>query len=308
MKEQMHSTIPSDQNSTRSLDLIAASSWFYGVAKNYLSIQFVMTVLGAVTITTILLFYPCLKIWTTCATISIALLDAILFEWLQTRYRQLGAKTQELFDTELLFLPWNSVGIGSKPETEKLVHATRAYRKSNPKMVGKVDWYPKAVGELSPTLARFVCQRASLWWDKELRSKYGQGLVAVLLITVVAVFLIAIAGDRSTRDMVLLFYAPVAPAVLWCAREIRKQLSAMTGLDKQLNAVDGIWKEVLSKRMTEEQMNEVSRRVQDAIYTGRFRNPLVFNWINAFVRDKHQLSMETRAKEMVDEALRAYAN
>lgn len=292
-----------DQNTERSLDLLAASSAFYRTAKTCLAIQFSITVVGAFVLTTVLHFNPQLKIWTTCATISIALIDGILLEWIQTKYRQLGAKTQELFDTELFSLPWNSVLIGSRPETEQLIHATKAYRRTNPKMIGKVDWYPGAIERLDPRKARLVCQRTNLWWDKELRSKYGNGLVALMISTVVAVFLIALAGDRSTRDWVLLFYAPVAPAVLWFAREMRKQLVARITLEKQLNAVDGIWKEALAGRMNDQQMDDVSRRVQDAIYSGRSRNPLIFEWINYLVRPKHQMSMNAKAEEMVNEAL-----
>lgn len=52
------------------------------------------------------------------------------------------------------------------------------------------DWYPKEVAALALPLARLVCQRANCWWDANLRRKYANWLLAILIVTFVAVLAI----------------------------------------------------------------------------------------------------------------------
>jgi len=47
---------------------------------------------------------------------------------------------------------------------------------------------------------------------------------------------------------------------------------------------------------------DASVEFQSQIFDRRSRHPLIFNWINRLVRDKQQVSMNDKAKELVAEA------
>ena len=55
-----------------------------------------------------------------------------------------------------------------------------------------IDWYPVIVKELPLTLARLICQRASLWWDLRQRDRVRGALTATLCVLAFAILLIAL--------------------------------------------------------------------------------------------------------------------
>jgi hypothetical protein len=298
----MPNAIPQEQNNSHHLGLLAATSWFYRVAERFALVQFTLSVVCAITLSIMVANWPSIKVWTTVATVCIALLDSIVLESVQSHYRKLGAKTQELFDTGLLGVAWNSITVGARPDTEDVDRARTRYYRRNPQMEGKRDWYSVKVAPVDLYVATLICQRTNLWWDRQLRRHYVTGLWVMLVATILTIGCVAIANHRTADDFIIALYAPIAPAVLWFAREIRKHIRAGQSLNGLVSSVDGIWKELISKRMTEEDCKHVSRKLQDNIYQGRFQNPIVFDWINALLRPRNQQGMNAKAEELVKEA------
>lgn len=293
--------IGKEQNSKQQLDRLAAVSFFYRRAKCFLGLQFVLTVPAALVLATIIFLIPDAKGWTTFYALTVALLDTLLLDRVQTRYKWLGARTQELFDTELLRLPWNKLRAESKPDSEDVVQATAKF--TNRQGLERLrDWYPPVAGQLPLPLARLICQRANTWWDAKLRKKYANTLMFMLVVSVVLVFALSLFSGQTVEEMVLSVYVPIAPAILWSVREIRRQHEAAESLDKLRTYVEGIWGDVLSRELDPATLITDSRQIQDSIFDGRYRNPLIFDWINRLVRSTQQTSMNVKAQELVAEA------
>lgn len=294
------------QNLERYLDLLAAGSFFYRRAKCYLGLQFVLTVPAAVVLAIIILYVPEAKGWTTFYALSIALLDTLVLDRVQSHYKRLGARTQELFDSELLGLEWNMLRAGTKPDSEDLLQAAAKFKKRLG-MDRLRDWYPPAVCELPLPLARLVCQRANTWWDATLRKKYAIALIAILVLSIALVFMVSLVAGHTVEGMVLSVYAPIAPGVLWSFREIGRQHKAADALDKLRTNVEQLWSVSLSGNLDRAHLDIKSRQIQDSIFDGRVGNPLIFDWINRLVRPAQQVSMNAKAGELIAEAHKSKA-
>lgn len=294
------------QNSERQLDLLAAGSFFYRRAKFFLGLQFTLTVPAAVVLAIIILKVPEAKGWTTFYALSIALLDTLVLDKMQSHYKKLGARTQELFDSELLELEWNMFRAETKPDSEDLLQAASKFKKRSG-MDRLRDWYPPAACELPLPLARLVCQRANTWWDANLRKKYAIVLIVILVLIIASVFMISFLAGHTVEEMVLSVYAPIAPAVLWSFREIGRQHKAADALDKLRANVEQLWSTSLSGNLDRVNLDIKSRQIQDSIFDGRVGNPLIFDWINRLVRPTQQVSMNAKAGELVAEAQKSKA-
>lgn len=53
--------------------------------------------------------------------------------------------------------------------------------------------------------------------------------------------------------------------------------------------------------MTEDQMRELSRRIQDEICDQRKNNPLIFNWFYNYLRPSHEVQMQRGVEAYVND-------
>src|SRR6266568_4670832 len=85
--------IPDEQNSDKQIGRLGAFSIFYQRAKIVLGIQFILTVPAAIVTSVIILVSPEVKVWTTFYSITVALMDALVLERIQSHFRKLAART-----------------------------------------------------------------------------------------------------------------------------------------------------------------------------------------------------------------------
>ena len=250
----------------------------------------------------IALRWPAAKVVTTPLSLLFGWIDVLWLDRFQAERKKVAAKMQEQFDCELFGLAWNDIRCSSPPETEQLNEAAEAFRRKNAKAKHR-DWYPVEVGRLPLPLARLICQRAAVWWDMSQRNKYAGWLVAFVAVLVVGVIAISFAADQRVRDMVLSVYVPIAPAVVWAVRERIRQRDAVSSLEKLKAQIEKTYAEGIAGKQSFRELDQLSRNTQDMIFDGRSRNPLFFDFIYRWLRPDHELRMNEKAKEMVEDAL-----
>src|SRR5439155_22179683 len=116
------------QNAEPHLDRLAAFSIFYQRAKVVAAIQFTLTIPMAVVSATVIAIEPKAKVWTTFFALTVALVDALILERIQTYFKKLVAKTQEQFDCDLLGMDWRTLRVGEKPEVGDVLHAAKRFK------------------------------------------------------------------------------------------------------------------------------------------------------------------------------------
>ncbi|MEW6717613.1 MAG: S-4TM family putative pore-forming effector [Chloroflexota bacterium] len=204
--------------------------------------------------------------------------------------RQMAAKIQELFDCEILELPWND-SLGKKPEPEEIYKAYKKYKKRHtPEDWEKLkNWYttPK-LGEMKLSQARVACQRENIWWDAEQRREYARGVIIATIITFVALITVGIIADWSFR---LFFQGPLALSLTILVIGIShgiSHLEAAKVLDELLTRSTELWQLASRNEENESEISRRSRDLQTEIYHHRKGNLPVFSWYYARLRSKYE--------------------
>ncbi len=294
--------ISEKQNSEQSLRYIAAWSQLYGYAKIIAAWQFWLAVPGALAMSVCALIWPDAKVVTTPLALFFGWVDLLFLDPIQNERKKIAAKTQELFDCELFKLEWNNLRCSPKPDSETINEAAEEFKKSND-TAKHPDWYPTEVKRVPLALARLICQRAAVWWDMSQRRRYGRWVLGLSLLLITGIFIISFTGDLKVRDMILGVYLPFAPVVVWAVREYRRQRDAAIGLEKLKGQIEEIFNQAIEGKLDQASLERHSRNIQDMIYDGRFRNPVLFNSIYRWLRDKHEVRMNEKAKELVEKAI-----
>jgi len=305
MNQPSDNPISSEQNSDRQLLRLAAASAVYARGKQILGLQGALTVLGGFASPIAIAGFPQFKVWAAFYAFTVALLDALVLERLQSEQRQIGARIQELFDCDLFQLPWRRLVAGEKPTPEVVTEEGSRYKRRRKDLSQLMDWYSSAVSQLSLPLARLVCQRTNAWWDSTLRKRYCSSLKILLWALVVFVFAFGIHRGLTMDVFVLAVVAPLTPAILWGVRELRKNSSAADDLNKLQTHIDGLWHDALNGSLTGKLLEEESILVQNQIFLSRSKNPFVFNWVYRVLRGAKEETMHQVARQLVDQALSA---
>ncbi|MCF2948795.1 S-4TM family putative pore-forming effector [Paraglaciecola aquimarina] len=278
----MNNEINSMQNYDSSINMIAAFRQKYSDVKQLSFIQMLMSVWMPIVLA---LFALALKsqlivgflgipqldvtIYVSFYCIVIALADLFLFNSFIETGKELAAKIQELFDTNVLGLPWNITLAGPKPDGEVIYNLKNTFYKVKcNKREHLINWYNPKVANVSHNKAVLLCQRMNLYWDKSLRETVNQRVFISLLCWCVFIMIIALNHDLSLRTLLLTVICPLLPILSYSIKLIsdnRKSISTMTRLKELLESA---WADAANQELTIEKLREV----QNEIYQHRKTN------------------------------------
>lgn len=294
--------IAAKENSDLQLLRLAAASQVYLRGKRILSIQAILTVLGGFASALLSASFPQFKVWAAFYAFTVALLDAVVLERVQSEHRQTGARIQELFDCELFQFPWRYLVVGERPTPELVTEQGAIYKRKHADASHLRDWYPPSVSALSLSLATLVCQRANAWWDSTLRKRYCTGLKVILWALVIFVFALAILRGMTMDVFVLAVLAPLTPALLWGVREIHKNSVAAEDLCRLETHINQLWHETLKGSLANDSTGAESILIQNQLFHWRSTNPFVFNWVYRLLRGRKEETMRSVAVQIVEQA------
>jgi hypothetical protein len=118
---------------------------------------------------------------------------------------------QELYDTELFRLPWNSSLCGAKPSEVDIAAA------ANKKHGGREfdgDWYTLDLSKAQWPGDVVLCQRQSASWSRSIQDKYAGFIALVATAWFLVGMVFALATDLSVGDYLVRLFLPCAPAFL----------------------------------------------------------------------------------------------
>lgn len=298
----MTDTIAIRQNLRANLRHFAASRVWYRRAKWMAAWQAAIAIGVPLGAAYLLSAYtdPIVRSWTTALAITVSLLDVLVFEPAQKRWRAKGAGEQELFDCKVLALPWPDGLAGAEPTDIETVEATEKLAEKDPAFQKYQNWYPE-VASLPPWLGTLVCQRCNAWWDASIR-KFWAGLLWTAALTVLLVVVAAgIEHSYKVSDLILTIYAPVSPLILWIVKEQQKHRDAAQLSDRALALLEKKWKAALARQIEGDNEGGL-REVQDAIYTRRRNSPLVPGWLHALQQRRYLKKMNKIVQRMCADA------
>lgn len=288
------------QNSTEFLLLLKAREGSYKTARWWQALQLIAAVLVPFLGGFAAMRWPDYKPLIAGYSLLIAILDTTIIDRCQRAAIKVSAKISEKFDCELLDMPRNPFVTGKDPDPEDIA----AYAsKIDPKQAEKLEnWYPSVVDRAPIEVARLVCQRANLWYDKRVRSTYLNVLVALPIAYVSLLAGWALLTEASGANVVLSALAPAAPILSWSLRERIRQAEAIDANLSLNSEVEKAWSSLLDLKTDTDKARSRSRQLQDGIFNRRASSPLPFPFIYKLIRKKSETLMNHGAEEYIKSA------
>ena len=294
--------IPETQLDPTQLKRLAAQRQLYSNAKVIQAVQMGLSTLGPPIFAVLVAFFSLRPAYAASFGIIATCLNILWLTPRQRAFKKKAAKIQELFDCDVLKLPWRELTVGSRLEMETAEKYASKYKRKDHDYSKLENWYPKDVGELPLHLGRVICQRSNCWWDAQLRRRYAKWVIGSVLVVLIVVVSLGFIDGLTLQKIILAVVNPLMPAFVLGIQQYKEHIESATRLDKLKEYADGLWEKALSNANPDELAHD-SRELQDEIYNHRRTSPLIFNWFYRHLRKGDEGLMNTAADEMVKKAL-----
>jgi SMODS-associating 4TM effector domain len=295
--------IPLAQNEPRQIERLAAQRRLYSVAKRILGVEVLLGAPLAIAWSILAMNFAPARGYAAFWGVLVSMSDVLWLDPWQKRLREQAAKVQELFDCDVLQLPWNDIRVGSRPDPEVIKEHYDKYKKNASRISPLNNWYPTVVGNLPLPIARIVCQRSNCWWDSKQRRTYAIWVVTGAVFTIVAILGVGLVGGLTIEKLFLAIVVPLTPAIILAIRQYSEQMEAANRLEKLKEHTERIWSAALGLPVAQDTI-VASRSLQDEIYENRKKSPLVFDWIFRHLRGDYESRMKHGATAYAEEAQR----
>ncbi len=239
-------------------------------------------------------------------SVVLALINIFPLTSLEAVYREKAAKIQELFDCDVLKLPWNSASFGNPPAADFIGKYADKYDPNNYGKQPLENWYPGPIDDLPLPFARIVCQRSNLSWDAQLRRRYVKGIVLFLILLAALIVAAAWLLGLEKMDKLAYMIASLVPAVTLGINEIKTNLQAAASLDLIRQRMDDLWHLAFCAKADEDELKSASRNWQNDIYLHRKNSPVLLRWIYKHFRDRDETKAYKSTEALVEEAKRLF--
>lgn len=297
----MMQMIATAQNTEKQLQRLAAQRQLYAAAKKVFGVQVLLGGPVAVASAFLVIAFPALKGYAALWGMLVVLCDLLWFTPWQKRLRETGAKVQELFDCDVLSLPWNEIKAGKRPDPELVKDQAEKYQKWAHKMPPLTNWYAPEVDSLPLHIGRLACQRSNCWWDAKQRRRYATLVITSVLGVFLVVLCLATINGFSIEDFFMQVVAPLAPALVLGVRQFGEQRESADRLDRFKDHAERLWNDALHGS-SEPEITLRSRGLQDEIFENRKRSPLVFDRVYKWLRCDYEAQMNHGVAEFLSEA------
>ena len=296
-------TVAELQNEPAHLRLLAAQRNLYSESKRIIGLQMLLAGPVAIGATVAGLLIPEIKNTITIWGLTVIFIELVVLLPAQKKMRESAAKIQELFDCQVLSLPWNELKAGKKPDPE-VVHAHAKKFAAAESMEVLRDWYPPAAATMPNEIARVICQRANVYWDSKLRRRYAWALAAAAFIVTLGLVWLSAHTETRLQDFVVFLLSPMASTYALAYRQFTEHREAAERLDRLKDHANKLFNEVIGG-MSADAARAESRALQDEIFDGRKRNPPIFDFIFKMFHRENEDEMNTAADTLVMEAAAA---
>ncbi len=295
--------IPQRQNEPKQLQRLGAQRALYSKAKRVFVAQLILAAPIGVLWAIVVAFFPSLKALAALSGIAFSIAEVAWLNRWQKKLREAAANIQEIFDCEVLEIPWNELKAGKRPDPELVKEYADAFAKQASQSAPLVDWYPVCVGNVDLDVARLICQRTNCWWDAKQRRKYASWVMLFVAISFATASLVGIIWHFTVDQFLLAVVAPLAPTLILGVRQFSDQIESASRLDRLKEHAEKLWVTAMGHPKDCEMVVK-SRGLQDEILENRRRSPLIFDWIFKRIRSDYEAQMTHGAEDLVAEVLK----
>ena len=267
MHAEAESLLAARQNQAALLHLLRAASTSHRRAQRLESIRLVVSILvAALGLIAAFSSVPAMPIATLGGLWGLAYASG-LAAWNANELRR-AALLQEMFDVELLQLPWNEVAAGPPVGAQDVSRLSRQCRNSD---VDLQNYY--VIAKVPRPYDVLGCQMQNLGWAARVRGRYSR----VLLMTVVTWSalgpVVGWLGRLTVPDLLLRWYIPSIGLALLALDAYRAERDAVRERERVLSLIEGRVRTAAHQPVSEvtEPLLTLARQVQDVIFRARSR-------------------------------------
>lgn len=230
------------------------------------------------------------------------LIDNVVLQKIESSQKMTAAKVQELFDTNVLEMPWNNIVAGKQLDKEIIASVLSKNDNLDYQALKLIDWYSPEVSQVDITVGRFICQHSNVWWDSSLRRKYLNFLYISSAVVVLGLIITGTILNLTIGVFVIGVLLPMIPLMELLIKQINEHHGSnccSTDLKENLN-------DTISRIINGEVINNpesLARTYQDEIYRHRSKCPMVFDWMYWIFKDKQEEQMHFSVAKTVQEII-----
>jgi hypothetical protein len=226
-------------------------------------------------------------------TLWAAVYKAVMVPWAE-RYLATAATLQEMFDADLLGLPWNRVAVGDRLGEDEVSRLNRHFRGDEKRLRG----YYLVASTAGPYDVLF-CLEQNLVWGSRIRLRFAQLMLAVLVLWTVAGIVVTSATGGTVSRLVTGWFVPSLGLLLLCLDMYRTQMASTRERLRVLKLVRAVIDEPASPVIAEPgALTLFARQVQDTLYHMRRLQPRLPNWYFQHYHDQDKADFQVKMHEL----------
>lgn len=309
----MDNEIIKRENLPENLDKLYAQRQIYSDAKVILGIQIVVTVVFTIVLSFISNFASdyittlfnwrkdSFKSFIFIISATIALLDLTVITPLLNMKRVTAASIQDSFDCDVLSISSNPIKI-SKTDVETIgQYSLKFIKKRNEKDTSSmINWYYSTnLDTIKLPFASIMCQRTNCWWDNYLRQSFVKFIISISTFVFLLVTIISLFKELSISSFLLNAFSPFFCLLTFTIKQYNDNCKSINNSNKLKTCCDNIWADILNKTKKEDELKNLSRKLQDELFQSRSTNPLIFDWYYKRHRTKQEYDTNYTLESMI---------
>lgn len=215
-----------------------------------------------------------------------------------------SAVIQEMFDTHLFGLPWNTTLAGDRLRPDEISQLVRGFNPRRGRGDRLRDWYVDTSGVPQP-YDIFVCQQQNLAWDARLRRRWGWVLLTAVVVWVVLGLIIGYAASLTIPELFLRWYVPSLAALIYGIESYKNQYDIATERERVMGLVQAQVDNAKGPSSTDEHARLVAkaREIQDVVFVTRKQVARVPDWFYARFRERDENDFRANAQYLRDKII-----
>ena len=294
------------QNDRSSIDRLAAQRQIYSGAKRMRLAQLLLSyglVAAGSAVATLVTFLTQSSgtgpTWIVGACGIAALLGGLALRCAVTNRVNTAATIQEMFDCDVLGLPWNRHLAGEQVDAEVIARKAADFRRRGGDVSALQNWYSGCFDDVPLPIARVICQRQNVTWDRRLREAYIGGVTLGGVIVLGLLVVLGLVRGISLNGFLVGMVLPAAPVLMFMLQEVIDNRRQIRAQEREQGVIGEAWSQVTTGGSAQRSLDDDARRIQDCILLRRKSAPLIFDALYWSRRDAQEYESVYSAEEML---------
>lgn len=286
------------QNQDYSIARLRAQRFLYSQAKKWNFGMFVACVVLVASLGVVKCHYP-LVLWLTILVpvySAFAVFVKCYGDNVVTKKKDLAARIQQLFETELFGVDWNPQW-GDRPTIDEVTENSKCQSAD-----GLYNWFDEQIEKVDQQRGILLCQMECCYYDYKVREYFYRGCTIVFIILVISLIGMGCVGDFKLVDFLMNVILPILPICIWYYRIYNGYRRDKARLSKMESVAELSWKNAVRKK-------GVSKKDTDSLQSILFEHRkycyLVPDWVYSLCRKKREEHAYYSTKDRIDELRRS---